>query len=358
MSEKKSGVKDKRINYIKEVGKRVSIDEGEIAIENFLIQVYFNSPIPNKDLARKLLLPIPLVTAMKKEYIKLGIMKQESGIKITPKGVDFVENEMGYKGLKKSLYDQFKNGDYDIQDTFKEEIGLLGEIFENRPKADVSIDQAHCTPLTSIKRSILALKYDSLINKKILCVGDDDLVSISLAFLIKKLFDGPKEIKTEIHVVDIDKRYLDYIEDISKKYELPIKCHNLDLKSPMKKELVEEFDCFYTDPPYTMNGMSLFLSRGIAALKKKKGLPIFFSFAHKSYNDSYKMLQLLVEMGVCVNTIIPNFNLYEGGAIIGNVGQLMIFNTTDFTSPTIKKDETYQDLMYTREVRMRRKSNR
>ncbi|GAU76496.1 hypothetical protein [Fusibacter sp. 3D3] len=49
------------INYIEEVEKKITLDEGIIAIEQFLINVYFESPISNKVLARQLCLPIPLI---------------------------------------------------------------------------------------------------------------------------------------------------------------------------------------------------------------------------------------------------------------------------------------------------------
>ncbi len=241
--------------------------------------MYFENPISNKELARKLCLPIPLITAIKKEFIKVGIMKQDRGITMTAKGYDYVECYLGYGGLDKLLYKKLLDQAYDIEDVFSEEIQIMEELFHNRPIADMRVDQAHCTYMTSLKRSLLALKYNTLIHKKILCVGDDDLVSISLGLLLKKLYGGNDHSKSEIHVIDIDNRYLDYIQDVADQYELPITCHKMNLREAMDQKLIGNFDSFfYTDPPYTINGMSLFLSRGITSLKKRKGLPIFFFF--------------------------------------------------------------------------------
>lgn len=339
------------VDYIKEIEKKVSIDEGIIAIEQFLISVYFESPISNKELARKLCLPIPLIVAIKKEFIKVGIMKQDSGITMTPKGNAYVENYLGYQGLNKVLFNELNKGVCNIEETFLEEILIIEKIFKGRPKPDFSIDQTHCTYMTSLKRSLLALKNNTLINKKILCVGDDDLVSVSLGLLLKKLYGDGYKSKSEIHVIDIDERYLDYINRISHKYDLPITCHKMDLRKSMDKELINKFDCFYTDPPYTMNGLHLFLSRGISALKKIKGLPIFFSFAHKSYDYSFEMMKKFNEMGLSVYRIMPKFNAYEGASIIGNIGQLIILKTTSYTSLNIEEDTYYKDCLYTKEVK-------
>ncbi|MCG8483423.1 MAG: bis-aminopropyl spermidine synthase family protein, partial [Clostridia bacterium] len=201
------------------------------------------------------------------------------------------------------------------------------------------------------KRSLLALRYNALINKKILCIGDDDLVSVSLGLLLKKLYQGNDKSKSEIHVVDIDDRFLNYISEISNNLNLPIKCHKMNLRESMNKELIGKFDCFYTDPPYTLNGMRLFLSRGIAGLMRRKGLPIFFSFSHKPYDYSYKIMGKLFEMGVSIHRIIPKFNVYEGASIIGNIGQMIILYTTSYTKMDIKEDENDEGSLYTREVK-------
>lgn len=337
-------------NYIEKVAQKVNIEEGIIAIEQFLTTVYLEGPISNKVLARKLSLPIPLVTAMKKEFIKLGIVKQYKGISISEKGVLYVENHLGYKEIDKDLYLLFKNDDFDIESIFEKEIEVLEEIFDNRPEVDLSIDQAHCTCLTSIKRSLLTIKYDTLVNKKILCVGDDDLVSISIGLLLKKLYNNNHLNKTEIHVVDIDSRFLSYIEILSKKLGLPITCHHTDLREKPQKGLENSFDCFFSDPPYTLSGINLFLSRGINYLKNKKGLPIFFSYAHKSYDSSYDILSLLLKLGTSIHRIVPKFNHYIGASKIGNIGQLYVLHTTNHTKNNVKNNESFNGDLYTREV--------
>ncbi len=241
-----------------------------------------------------------------------------------------------------------------MQDVFSDEIEIIKGIFDARPSADFSIDQAHCDYITSMKRALLSLKYKSLINKKIICIGDDDLVSVSLGLLINKLYDDTQNNKTQIHVIDIDSRYLMYIDKLSKEFNLPIICHNKDLRENMQDDLIGQFDCFYTDPPYTLNGMELFLSRGVDTLKRRKGLPIFLSFAHRSYDTFYEILTKINQMGLCVNRIVPKFNSYEGASILGNMGQLIILNTTSYTKTDIKEDY-YREYLYTNQYKESKK---
>lgn len=338
----------KLIDYIKKTYDNIKIEEGEIAVENALVHVYFNEGISTKELSRKLLLPVPLVAAMKKEFIKSDILVQDRGIRLSAEGRKYVNEYMGFDGLNISLYKNLLELDYDWESKFSKERAMIESIFDNRPEVDVTVDQSKCIPETSLERAILCARNNSLIGKKILCVGDDDLVSVSIGLLLKKLFPGKKVTGTEVHVLDLDSRFLNYIENIATVEELPIHCHHVDLRKPLDNTLLNQFDCFFTDPPYTLTGMRLFISRGVSALKKKKGLNVFFSFAHKSPDFNIKMMEEFLKIGLAVTEIIPRFNEYEGAEIIGNTSQMIILKTTEKSNSII--DDTYDIPIYTGEV--------
>jgi predicted methyltransferase len=337
------------INYIEHVYSNVNIDEGPQAIENLLLEIFFNEGISSKELARKTLLPVPLVAAIKREFIKAGLVVQDRGIRLSGEGINYIENQLGYKGLNKVLYNKLVNDEWDLDEDFKEEKIKLNKLFDERPQVDVTVDQSKCTVETSIKRAILCLKYHSLIGKEILCVGDDDLVSISIGFLIKKLFSDVSISNTNICIFDVDKRFLNYIEEIAQTENLPILCVNMDMRLPLDDKYKKKFDCFFTDPPYTLQGMSLFLSRGISSLKNRMGLPIFLSFAHKSPDFTMEMQKEFINMGLVAAEIVPRFNKYEGAEIIGNSGQMIVLKTTGKTNPSI--EAFFNDAIYTGEIR-------
>ena len=85
------------LNYIEEVYKKVKIEEGKKAIENILITLYLKEGISTKELARNNLLPIPVVAAIKKEFIKKGLVIQDRGTRLTIDGRQFVEDSLGFK---------------------------------------------------------------------------------------------------------------------------------------------------------------------------------------------------------------------------------------------------------------------
>ncbi|NLK75559.1 MAG: bis-aminopropyl spermidine synthase family protein [Clostridiales bacterium] len=337
------------LNYIEEVYKKVKIEEGKKAIENILITLYLKEGISTKELARNNLLPIPVVAAIKKEFIKKGLVIQDRGTRLTIDGRQFVEDSLGFKNINSDLYmrllmDPWKEYGEIIE--IKEE---LQEIFDNRPQADVTIDQSKSSIDTSLKRAILSLKNHNLVGKRILCLGDDDLVSVALCFLLKKLFNNTVHHKTKITIMDIDKRIIDYINNIAIKEALPIKCEYVDFRMPLATNFRNQFDCFYTDPPYTLEGMNLFLSRGIEALKGGSGLTIYFSYAHKSPDFQLAMQKCFSSMGLIVSEVMARFNIYEGASIIGNTGQMIVLKTSNITKALIKTP--YMGALYTGELK-------
>lgn len=335
------------LNCIEKIKKNVNLEEGNKTVENILITIYLQEGISTKELAKLNFLPLPVTAAVKKEFIKEKLVIQDRGNRLTPNGIHFIENELGFKNIDKKLYFKLLTNpleEYEEINKIKEEIH---HIFENRPQADVTLDQSKSTIETSLKRAVLCLKNYDLIGKNILCLGDDDLTSVALGFLLKKLFSSALYQSTEITVMDIDKRIIEYIDNTAMKEYLPIKCEYTDLKKSLPDKFKNKFDCFFTDPPYTLKGMNLFLSRGIEALKNENDLSIYFSFAHKSPVYQLNMQKAFLDMGLSIFSVTPKFNTYEGASIIGNTGQMIVLKTTDIRKSLIKNN--YNGLLYTGE---------
>ncbi|MCU6707267.1 bis-aminopropyl spermidine synthase family protein [Paenibacillus sp. J5C_2022] len=335
-------------SYITVASRHMNLQEGTGAIEQLLIECYLSPGISTKELARKLLLPIPVTAAIKRELMKAGALVQDRGVKCTIECISWIEREWGFDGLDIEVHAALLS-ERRAEAIIRELADELDILFHNRPQVDVTIDQSQCTPETSLRRAILCLRQHALIGKRILCVGDDDLVSVSIGLLLQRLFPNRKHTATKVDVVDIDERFLHFIANLAEKSEFPIACHRKDLRHPLPHALMGQFDCIFTDPPYTLQGMSLFLSRGITALKCERGLPIFLSFAHKAPPFMLAVQREFLRMGLTVHANFPRFNAYEGAEMIANRSQLFILRTTDQTVPEYR--EAFQDALYTGEVR-------
>lgn len=339
------------MDIIDRIYDKISLEEGKNTIEDFFLQLYFKERMSTKELSQELLIPIPLVTAIKKESIKENMIEQNSGISLSQEGKEFVENILGYKGINKKVYKNIINNNFD-EKIMREVYDELELIFKNRPMVDVTIDQSKCTVETAVKRVIIALKNNAIIGKKIVCIGDDDLISISINLILKKIFNNSIPYNTKIYVLDKDKRIIEYINKISEMFDLSlITCREVDFKKKMLKDNTKCFDTVFTDPPYTVNGMELFITRGIEGLKKETGLNIFLSYAHKSQDSMYKIESKILELGLSIYQIIPNFNEYEGAEILGNRGQMLILKTTSNENMAKNIGKDYEGVIYTGEVK-------
>lgn len=318
------------MNYIEEVKTKVRLQEGVQVIEQLLVASYMRPGISTKELARHTYLPVPITAAIKKELIKAGALIQERGVRCTSAGKLYVEQQLGYGGIDIDLYQTLLAGEADWQMELSDVLARLTEILDQRPQVDVQIDH-------------------SLIGKNILCVGDDDLVSISLGLLLKRLFPNAKEQRAGLTVMDIDERFLRFIGDMAAREDISVTCRYVDLRWPLPQEWTGQYDCFFTDPPYTLQGLTLFLSRGLSALKPEKGCPIFLSYAHKSPDFTWSMQREFVRMGLSVRQVQLHFNQYIGAQMIGNSGQMIVLTTTEFAEPPIKG--SFEDELYTGEVR-------
>lgn len=334
--------------YIKQASEHLQLEEGIQVIERLLVECYLNPGISTKELARRILLPTPIAAAIKRELMKAGALAQGHGVHCTPEGAEWIERKWGYGGLNRSLYQALILDEEWAKE--RSEIRVeLERLFSQRPAANVQIDQSKCTPETSLRRAILCLREHALIGKRILCVGDDDLVSVSIGLLLARLFPAGGHTATQVDVLDIDTRFLDYIEAIAREREFPIQCMPWDLRDPLPANLRGQYDCFFTDPPYTLQGMELFVSRGIQALKQIKGLPIFLSFAHKSPAFMLNMQREFVRMGLTISSNYPRFNAYEAAEMIANRSQMLVLRTTEETMPSYP--EAFNEALYTGEVR-------
>lgn len=186
-----------------------------------------------------------------------------------------------------------------------------------------------------------------LLNKRILCLGDDDFISIALAFLLKKIAPNST---TKIVALDIDRRILNAINKISKDYELPIETGYYDVQEPLPKTYTQQFDCVYTDTPYTLIDAQLFLSRSIKALKPEAMRHVFFSYAKRSYQKQRQLQQCSCAMGFVIDSIKNDINTYEGAQILGSKSQLFVLQTTEQMTSYIPNQRKFLRPIYTGDI--------
>lgn len=228
-----------------------------------------------------------------KRLKKLNLIKiKKSLITLTEKGKEFVKKE-NLKSLKLKKEKREK-----IDRKFLEKYKKLRKrIF---PKTE--LDQAQLTEESIVKKITLMKEKNDLSEKKIICLGDDDFFAIALALT---------KMPAEIAILDIDKEILNYEEKILKKLGFSPICIFQNIVKELPKKLKGRFDLFVCEPPDTLDGLVLFFSRGIEALKNKGGV----GYIGVSKNDfeisNYLKFQKNILKANCLITdIYPQFEKY------------------------------------------------
>jgi hypothetical protein len=118
------------------------------------------------------------------------------------------------------------------------------------------VGQCPTLPETTLRRALLVGDSAEVGVKEILCVGDDDFVSVPLAAL-----------GHHVTVLDIDPYLLALLSAFNRSMGLSISYQARDLLAPLPPEDLGRFDLFITDPMSNRDCFSVFLSRALAMTK-------------------------------------------------------------------------------------------
>jgi len=329
---------------LEQVAKATSLREGVEGVAQVLRIVYSAERITLKDLSRKSGLPVPVLAAVRGELEKAHILGRRAGLILTEQGRHFVEDHLKVTTRHDPICPTCHGRRVVVKEDLGPSIQELEGYFRQSPDVDVTLDQAPCLPETSMRRALYMYHCGALEGKKVIILGDDDLVSLAVGLLGRAL--GSHVLTRRLTVVETDRRWIDLIQRVSNLEDLEIECVEHDVRDPLPEGLRRQFDTFETDPPYTEEGMTLFVSRAIHALKPGHGQQGFLSFGPKSPAEMLDVHLNLVTMGLVVHEVIPAFNDYEGASVLGGSSQMIHLLTTEATKPLVL-DSRYGEPIYT-----------
>jgi hypothetical protein len=122
-----------------------------------------------------------------------------------------------------------------------------------------------------------------------------------------------------------------------------------DLRQPLPAALTGAFDVACTDPPYTVGGAELFLSRAVSALQRRPGEHVFFSFGARRPAETLATQHMIADLGLVMRSLTPNFNSYLGAGILAGTSHLYHLRSTEQTAPLI--EDEYTGPLYTADTR-------
>lgn len=217
-----------------------------------------------------------------------------------------------------------------FEDNYFEKAKELLNKYENaRPSPDRSYDQFNATIETTAKRASLLNFFSDIENKRLLFLGDDDFTSVAVSSIRKE---------AKASVLDIDDRLLKGIESIASKEHFDIQTQVHDFRKALPPSHLGKYDIVFTDPPYTPEGINLFLSRAIQSLDPT--CPIARIYLCYGNSDRAKerflpIYDIINESGLMIRYVFDKFNRYYGAESIGSSSTLFILEVTPRTKPLI-----------------------
>jgi predicted methyltransferase len=187
----------------------------------------------------------------------------------------------------------------------------------------------------------------ALAGKDVVILGDDDSVSLAVALAGKAVSPSGK-LAHRIVALDTDERILQHLTDAASQEGVALETTRHDVRMPLPINLQGAFDTVSTDPPYTLPGLELFLSRAVEAIKPAGGR-VYLHFGHRPPDEQVQVQRAIAEMGLVIERLVPNFNAYVGAGVLAGVSDLYVLSASAQSAPLVTGE--YTEPIYTGQLR-------
>jgi predicted methyltransferase/DNA-directed RNA polymerase subunit RPC12/RpoP len=329
------------------VAGAVGLAEGESGIRDILLAVLTAEPVAVRDVARRAELPVPIVAAACNELRRRGIVDTQRPVRLTPAGRSAVAAANPALALPVTCPECGGRGAI-VPPELAGLAAALQEAADGMPGAKAELDQTHCTVDTKLGRVLLLHQTRALAGQRIVLLGDDDLISVAIARFAAQT--GSAAAIRRLTVVDTDPDVLRWIDQQVAGTGTMVETVEHDLRQPLPPSLAGAFDVVLTDPPYTVAGAELFLSRAVTALAPQPGRHVFFSFGARRPDETVAVQRAMAGMGLAVRSLAPGFNTYVGAGVLAGTSNLYHLRTAPGARPLI--EGAYDGPIYTADNRV------
>jgi S-adenosylmethionine decarboxylase proenzyme len=303
------------------IAEKAQLAEGIEGVRSVLLTMYRFPSLKNKKVSQKTGIAIPPLAAVRGELVKAGILEKKNYL--GESGRTWVKKNLKLKFEYDPLPNNYNLSLSEIPEEFTS-ISKIEKILENRPEPDFALDQSHAISSTVVNRALYLLKKGDIEGRKMLFLGDDDATSLAVGLL---------NLAEEITVIDIDRNVLKFLSEEANTLSLKnysVLTHDLRESSPAS--VLNNYDVVVMDPPYTNEGLRLFLKRAKQMLKtnvniegkehKVIGKKCLLCFGNKPPKEMQQIQLSILDHGFIIKEMIPYFNLYKGASILGQFSHL------------------------------------
>ncbi|KAA2261018.1 putative methyltransferase [Solihabitans fulvus] len=200
-------------------------------------------------------------------------------------------------------------------------LAAIGADIAAVPPPLAALDHVQATDETALRRALWLAENYELAGGRLLCLGDHDLTSLAVCAVAPE---------TAVTVVDVDERLLEFIDTRARQRGWNIRCLHADLRFGFPPAALEWADLVFTDPPYTPEGMALFLAAGVRALRDPAQGRLLVAYGYSERNPALglKVQQEIQRLGIVFEAILPGFHRYHGAQAVGSASDLYVCRPT------------------------------
>lgn len=303
------------------IAEKAQLSEGIEGVRSILLTMFRFPSLKNKKVSQKTGIAIPALAAVRGELVKARIIEKKNFLGET--GRNWIRAHLNLTYERDPLPNNFYSLLTEIPEEFAS-VNKMEEILFNRPEPDFALDQSHAIFSTVVNRALYLLKKGDIEGRKIVFLGDDDATSLAVGLL---------NLAEEIMVIDIDPNIIKFLSESAN--NLSLKNYNVlthDLRESSPITVVNNYDVVVMDPPYTNEGLRLFLKRAKQVLKtniniegkehKVIGKKCLLCFGNKPPKEMQQIQLSILDHGFIIKEMIPYFNLYKGASILGQFSHL------------------------------------
>jgi N4-bis(aminopropyl)spermidine synthase len=198
------------------------------------------------------------------------------------------------------------------------------------PAARDALDHVAATAETAVRRALWLDSAFDLAGGRLLCIGDHDLSSLAACAVIPGL---------RVTVADVDERLLEFIDGRAAQYGYDIQCFYADFRFGLPDIAAGSADVVLTDPPYTPEGVQLFLGRGAQGIGDRANGRLVMAYGFSPLHPALgmKVQRAVQDLDLVAEAILPAFNRYHGAQAVGSASDLYVLRPTARTFQILDK---------------------
>jgi predicted methyltransferase len=308
-------------DFLKLMSERVMLREGPVGVENVLkvLFVSYNkpgeTPMDERVLARISRLPVPVVSALCKEFANIGLLSHGLPLRLDEAAVRLMSERWGWSSTSGSSAGGAVASTGSVRrETARcancEGTGVVpsqqtwGSVLEG-----LRLHNLTSAPETLVRMVALMHEDGAMFGKDVLVLGGSGAVAGAVALAGKALSPTGRLVRRVVFV-DPQERNLVQMRDVAEREGTIIGLVRHDLRAPLPQDLREEFETIVVTSGDDMDDLVAMVGRASEAVKEKGR--VYLLCPPLRGEEKLDAQREMVEAGLAFERAVPRFDSHPG----------------------------------------------